>query len=91
LSTIFTGHETWIHHFEPKMKRQSMEWHNTTYPRKKRFKAIPSAGKIMATVFWDCEGVILIHVLPRGQKMNSRRLCGNYEEGVEEFLEGSSP
>jgi histone-lysine N-methyltransferase SETMAR len=26
---------------------------------------------IMATVFWDCEGVILIDVLPRGQKINS--------------------
>jgi hypothetical protein len=40
LSTIVTGDETWIHH--------------TTSPWKKKFKAIPSASKIMATVFWDC-------------------------------------
>jgi hypothetical protein len=45
-----------------------MEWHHKTSPRKKKFKAIPSASKIMATVFWDCEGVILIDVLPGGQK-----------------------
>jgi hypothetical protein len=38
---------------------------------KKKFKAIPSAGKTMATVFWDCEGVVLIDVLPRGQTINS--------------------
>jgi hypothetical protein len=25
----------------------------------------------MATVFWDCEGVIIIDVLPRGQTINS--------------------
>jgi hypothetical protein len=36
-----------------------------------KIKAIPSASKIMATVFWDCEGVILIDVLPRGQTTNS--------------------
>jgi hypothetical protein len=51
-------------------KRKSMEWHHTTSPRKKKFKAITSANKIMATDFWDCEGVILIDVLPRGQKIN---------------------
>jgi histone-lysine N-methyltransferase SETMAR len=36
----------------------------------KKFKAVPSASKIMATVFWDCEGVILIDVLLRGQMIN---------------------
>jgi histone-lysine N-methyltransferase SETMAR len=48
-----------------------VEWHHTASPRKEKFKAIPSASKIMATVFWDCEGVILIDVLLRGQTINS--------------------
>jgi hypothetical protein len=48
-----------------------MEWHHTTSPRKKKFEAIPSASKIMATVFCDCEEVILIDVLSRGQTINS--------------------
>jgi histone-lysine N-methyltransferase SETMAR len=52
-------------------EKQSMEWHHMTSPQKKKFKAIPSASKIMATAFWDCEGVILIDVLPRGQTINS--------------------
>jgi hypothetical protein len=47
-----------------------MEWHHTTSHRKKKFKAIPSASKVMATVVWDCEGMILIDVLPRSQKIN---------------------
>jgi histone-lysine N-methyltransferase SETMAR len=41
LSTIVTGDETQIHHFEPEKKRQSMEWHHTNSPRKKKFKAVP--------------------------------------------------
>jgi hypothetical protein len=45
LSTIVTGGETWIHHFEPEKKRQSMEWHHTTSPRKKKFKAIPQPAR----------------------------------------------
>jgi histone-lysine N-methyltransferase SETMAR len=67
LSTLVTGFGTWIHHFEPEMKRQSMEWHHTTSPRKKKFKAIPSASKIMATVFWDSEGTCC----PEEKKINS--------------------
>jgi hypothetical protein len=69
-STIVTDDETWIHHFEPETKRQSMEWHHTTSPQKEKFKAFPSTSKIMATVFWDCEGAILIDVLPRGKTIN---------------------
>jgi histone-lysine N-methyltransferase SETMAR len=34
LSTIITGDETWIHHFEPETKR-----HHTTSPWKEKFKA----------------------------------------------------
>jgi histone-lysine N-methyltransferase SETMAR len=48
-----------------------MEWHHTNSPRKKKFKAVSSAGKIMAIDFWDCEGVILIDVLPIGQTITS--------------------
>jgi histone-lysine N-methyltransferase SETMAR len=69
LSTIVTSDKTWIYHFQPQTKRQSMEWHHAT-SGKKTFKAISSASKIMATVFWDSEGVILIDMLPRGQTIN---------------------
>jgi hypothetical protein len=86
LSTIVTDDETWIHHFEPETKRQSMEWHHTTSPRKKKFKTIPSASKIMVTIFCDPEGLILIDLLSRGQTINS----GVYVETEEAFPEGSS-
>jgi hypothetical protein len=39
-------------------------------PRKKKFKEIASASKIMAAVVWNREGVILTDVWPRGQTNN---------------------
>lgn len=71
LSQIVTGDETWVHHFEPETKRQSMEWRHVDSPQKKKFKTVPSAGKVMITVFWDSEGPILIDVMPKGGTINS--------------------
>ena len=34
-------------------------------PEPKKFKTQPSAGKVMATVFWDAKGVILLDILPK--------------------------
>ena len=48
-----------------------MEWRLSSSPQPKMFKTQKSAGKIMATVFWDAQGVILIDFLPRGETINS--------------------
>ena len=37
----------------------------------KKFKTANSVGKIMATVFWDIQEVILVDFLPRGETINS--------------------
>ena len=34
-------------------------------PRPKKFRTQPSADKVMATVFWDAKGVIMLGVLPK--------------------------
>ena len=34
-------------------------------PRPKKFKTQPSAGKLMATIFWDTKGVIMLDLLPK--------------------------
>jgi hypothetical protein len=33
LLNVLTGTESQLHHFDPKTKRQSMEWHNVTPPK----------------------------------------------------------
>ena len=39
--------------------------------KKKKFKATPSAGKVMIAVFWDTDGVILVDVMAIGETINS--------------------
>ena len=48
-----------------------MEWRHPNSPRTKKFKAQKFAGKIMATVFWDSQGVILVDIFPKRQTINS--------------------
>ena len=43
----------------------SRQWVGPGSPRPKKFKMQPSAGKVMATVFWDAKGVIMLDVLPK--------------------------
>ena len=47
------------------------EWRHPNSPGTKKFKAQKPAGKIMATVFWDSQGVILVDSLPKGETINS--------------------
>ena len=58
-----TGNETWIHHYDPETKEQSKQWKHQQSPPPKKFKVKPSAGKIMSTIFYDAEGVVLIDYL----------------------------
>ena len=57
--------ETWVHYYEPENKNQSRQWVGPGSPRPKKFKTQPSAGKVMATVFWDAKGVIMLDFLPK--------------------------
>ena len=50
-----------------------MEWHHTTSPTRKKFKSSPSVGKVMASVFWDEKGVILLDFWEQGNTVNADR------------------
>jgi len=43
------------------------------FPIEKKFKTLPSAGKVMCTVFWDRKGVILLDFLEPRQTINPDR------------------
>jgi len=71
LNCIITGDETWVHHYEPETKRQSMQWKHTSSPSSKNFKSQPSAGKLLLTVFWDSQGPILEHYMEKDVTVTS--------------------
>ena len=62
---LVTVDETWVHYYEPENKAQSRQWVGPGSPRPKKFKTQPSAGKVMATVFWDAKGVIMLDFLAK--------------------------
>ena len=77
LQRIVTVDETWVHHFEPELKRASMEWRHPISSRLKKFKSQQSAGKVMVNVFWDSVGVILVDFMSKGATINSSELHYN--------------
>ena len=62
--------ETWVHHFTPEAKQQSKQWKHPGSPLPKKAKTVPSAGKVMASVFWDADGILLIDYLQKGQTID---------------------
>ena len=52
--------ETWLCHYDPDTKQQSMEWRNSSSPRPKKFRVQKSAWEILASIFWDQDGILLI-------------------------------
>lgn len=73
LRRFITVDETWIHFYTPETKEQSKQWVEAGGSAPKKAKVVLSAGKVMATVFWDAQGVILIDFLQKGKTIN-----GNY-------------
>ena len=76
LARFVTMDETWVHHFDPESKRQSMEWKHPGSPTPKKPKLAASAGKIMASVFWDSEGIIMVDYLAKGDTVTSEYYVG---------------
>lgn len=73
LARVVTQDETWVHHFDPETKEQSKQWKHKSSPPPRKFKLSSSAGKVMASVFWDSQGVLLIDYLAKGET-----ITGNY-------------
>jgi len=44
-----------------------MEWRHSGLPRPTKFRVQKSAVNVLASMFWDQDGILLIHYLPKGQ------------------------
>uniref|UniRef100_A0A670ZEW1 Histone-lysine N-methyltransferase SETMAR n=1 Tax=Pseudonaja textilis TaxID=8673 RepID=A0A670ZEW1_PSETE len=76
LDRIVTGDETWVKHVSSETKLQSMQWgHTNSSPKPRKCLQTFSARKIMVTVFWDRQGVLLIDFLEHGATINFVRYC----------------
>lgn len=66
-----TMDETWVYHYTPDSKRSSAQWLERGEKRPKRPRTQTSAGKVLASVFWDAQGILFIDYLQKGLTLNS--------------------
>jgi len=66
-----TMDETWLDHYDPETKQHSMEWRHSGSPRPKKFRVQKSAGKVLASIFWNQDGILLTDYLPKSQTINA--------------------
>ena len=71
LSQLVIVDETWLYHYDSETKQQSMEWRHSGSPCPKKFQVQKSAGKVLASIFWDQDGILLLDYLPKGQIINA--------------------
>ena len=62
--------ETWLSHYDPETKQN---WNGgiAAHPAPKKFRVQKSAVKVLASIFWDQNGILLIYYLPKGQTLNA--------------------
>lgn len=71
LSRIVTCDKTWIRQWYPESKQESLQWKFKDEKPPRKFKVRPSAGKLMASIFLDTGGILLIDYLPKKTTMNA--------------------
>ncbi|XP_076667941.1 histone-lysine N-methyltransferase SETMAR-like [Andrena cerasifolii] len=84
---FITMDETWVHHYTPEAKEQSKQWTERGESAPKKAKTVPTAGKVMASVFWDARGIILIDYLQRGKTINGEYYANLLQRLSEEIKE----
>jgi hypothetical protein len=56
-------------------KQQPEQWTEAGCSASKKIRSVPSAGKIMASVFWDAEGILFIYYLEKGKTITGEYYC----------------
>jgi histone-lysine N-methyltransferase SETMAR len=57
-----TMDETWVYHYDPELRQQTAEW-------------TKSVKKVMASVFWDAKGILIINYLQTGKTITGEYYC----------------
>jgi Transposase. len=82
LHHFVTINETLIHWYTPETKEQSKQWTSPGERALKKANTVLSAGKVLATVFWDSQGVIFINYLEKGKAVTGlyyAKLLGRFD------------
>jgi len=88
---LLTMDETWLYHYVPETKQQSMEWRHSSSPRPKKFRVQKTDGKFLASIFWDQDSILLIDYLSKGRTINAEIYSYLMAGAFEGHFEGKTP
>jgi hypothetical protein len=58
---------TWLYHYDPETKQQSLEWRQAAHPTPKTSECKNPLERLSLRFFWDPNGILLIDYLPKDQ------------------------
>lgn len=64
-----------IYWYTPETKKQSKQWTSPGECGPKKAKTVLLAKKVMATVFWNSQGVVYIDYLEKYKRVTLHLLC----------------
>jgi hypothetical protein len=69
---LVTMDESLIHIYGPETKEQFREWRHSGSPRPKKFKTQKSSSKVLASVFWNKDGILLLDYLEKDAAITAK-------------------
>lgn len=72
---LITMDECWVHNYDPETKLQNKQWKHGNSPAPKKAKVVPSSGKVMLSIFWNCRGALLTDYASKGQTITAKYYC----------------
>jgi len=82
--------ETWLYHYDPETKQQSMEWRHSGSSCSKKFRVQKSAGKDLASIFLGSRRQSPHRLSSKGPTYQ-RRVLLNSAGATEGHFEGKTP
>jgi hypothetical protein len=70
LPKIVTGDETWCFLYDPKSKRQSLQWKRLTSPQLKKICMLTSQMNTVLITFFNVKGIVLSELIQQGKTVN---------------------
>ena len=68
---LVTMDETWLYHYDAETKQQSLEWRHSGSLRPQKIPSAKIRWKILTSIFWDQDGILLIDYLPKDLTINA--------------------
>jgi hypothetical protein len=69
---LVTIDETWIYIYHPETKEQCEERRHRGSPSPKKFKTQNTSSKVLASVFWNRDGILLVEYLEKGATITAQ-------------------